>query len=150
MLLLRVADQHIRRDTKFISNATNHGQGQRTASCHHFRDARAASNEGFEVLSREPLLLHAKLDGGNRIGCIDTMMLRFVGINKSRKDIQFLPLRRVGLGSDEFGNSIHCQIVIGSQFELDESAYRSFSNATFVTSILSYSLCVPSQIISRI
>jgi hypothetical protein len=65
--LLRRTYQHLGGDAELLVQPPDHGNRQTSPAVQHFRHARPRADEWLEVLAGQPLLLHAKLDGCNRV-----------------------------------------------------------------------------------
>jgi hypothetical protein len=94
-------------------------------------DAGACANDLLQVPSREPLLLHAELNGLNGVRRVHRMVLRFIGVDEGRKHIQ-----AVTVGGSRLRGPA-----------LSGSALPQPSCCTSFTMILSYSLCVPIHLV---
>jgi hypothetical protein len=62
--------------------AADHRDRQSTAAVQDLGDARAGSDDGLQILAGEALLLHPELDGLNRIGGVDRMVLILIRIDQ--------------------------------------------------------------------
>jgi hypothetical protein len=74
--------------------ASDHANRQAALAVQNLRHARSRSDERFEVLAGEALLLHAELDRLDRIGRVHRIMLGLIGIDQRRQHIETVALRR--------------------------------------------------------
>src|SRR5450631_740552 len=81
-LIPRWADQHLGGNAETIMQAPYHANRQAALAVQDLRNARSRSDERFQVLAREALLLHAELDRLDRIGRLHWVMLGLVGIDQ--------------------------------------------------------------------
>lgn len=72
----------------------NHAQRESALAIEDFGDARAPAQNPFEILSRQPLLLHAEADGRDRIGRVDGVVLRLIGFDECRENVAAVTFRR--------------------------------------------------------
>jgi hypothetical protein len=68
--------------------APDHWHRQWAAARQHFIDAVQAADHGFEIARRQPLLVHAEFDRLDRIGGIDRVVPRLVGLHQGGQHIQ--------------------------------------------------------------
>ncbi len=68
--------------------AAYHADGEAPSAIQDLRDARTRTDEGFEILSRESLLLHAKFDRLDRIRWIHGEVLGLIGLDEGCKHIE--------------------------------------------------------------
>ena len=73
---------------------------------HHFGNAGPAANIRLYISTAQALLLHAKLNRTNRIGCIDLEGLCFISIHESGQYVQFVAFRVPGLTPASINASI--------------------------------------------
>src|SRR5262249_36155464 len=76
--------------------AANHRDRESALSVQDLGDPGARADDVFQVSSRKALLLHAELDGLDRVGRIHRIMLGLVRIDEGRKHIQPIALRSAG------------------------------------------------------
>jgi hypothetical protein len=77
--------------------ASDHANRQAALAVQNLRNARSRSDERFQVLTREALLLHAGLDRVDRIGRLHRIMLGLIGIDQRCEHIETVALRRAAL-----------------------------------------------------
>jgi len=95
------------------------------------------ADDRFEILSRQPLLLHPEPDSSNRIRSVNDVMLRFVGVYQSGQNTSSSPAGVSGAApmSSPIRQSLPRDL---PQSESMNWAYRCFSIGHSVTSILSF------------
>ena len=78
--------------------ATDHRDREPALSVQDLGDPSARADDLFQILSREPLLLHTELDRLDRIGRVHRVVLRLVRIDEGREHIQPIAFRSICLG----------------------------------------------------
>src|SRR6266481_2401960 len=91
------SDQDFCRDAKPLMQATDHRDREPALSVQDLGDPSARADDLFQILSREPLLLHTELDRLDRIGRVHRVVLRLVRIDEGREHIQPIAFRSIRL-----------------------------------------------------
>ena len=74
----------------------DHVESQRTLAGENFIDAIQAADGRYQILRRQPGLLHAELDGFHRIGMIDGEVFGFVGFDQRQQYLKSIAILRAG------------------------------------------------------
>lgn len=77
-----ISQQAFIRYVQALMQAFYHFQAQGTLVIQHFRDSSTAPDKNLQVFGRQPLLLHPELDGFNRIGRRNRVMLVLIGLDQ--------------------------------------------------------------------
>src|SRR5438132_4634256 len=81
-------DQYFCRDAEARVQTPDHADGQSAFTVEHLGDAGARADEFLQVPPGEALLLHTEFDRLDRIGWIQRVVFRLIGIDKGRKYIE--------------------------------------------------------------
>src|SRR5260370_31169121 len=111
-LIMRSPNQKIGGNAELRPDTADHRDRERPLARHYLRNTCPAADDRFEILSRQALLLHPEPDSSNRIGSVNNVMLRFVGVYQSGQNIQFLACRRIWWRPHEFSNpGNRCRVI---------------------------------------
>src|SRR5258708_5708283 len=92
---------------------TNHVKRQRTRTPHHLVNPRPLpddSDQGTEILSR---LFQAKLDGLNRIGLVNGVILTFVSFCERHQYVEFVAVRTCGGSAPQGFDAAQSTFIVG-------------------------------------
>src|SRR5579859_5074224 len=83
-------DEQVCRNSQSVPDAAHHVESQGPFASHHFGNAGPAANIRLYISTAQALLLHAKLNRTNWIGCIDLEGLCFISIHESGQYVQLV------------------------------------------------------------
>jgi len=66
-----------------------------------------------KTMRRKPLLLHAELDRLDRVGRIDRIVLRLVGVDQRREHVEAVAFARARFGSPQALDLLERVLVVG-------------------------------------
>ncbi|MNG13652.1 hypothetical protein D3C84_973420 [compost metagenome] len=75
----------------------DHRQGERALAVEHLIDAIASTDGRLQILCRQPGLLHAELDGLDRVGQVNREVLAFIGFGQGQQHLEAIAVRGVWL-----------------------------------------------------
>src|SRR5216683_7480718 len=164
------AHEHFERDAEIAREAPNHRQRQRAPAAEYLGNAALAADRRDQVDLLQPGLLHAELDGLDRVGQGHRMMLALIGLDEGGQNLEPVTLGRsrrrvkksidlaerqiiVGFGLD--GANIHGCVAPVSGLAVGHerhslhrgppSGNRRRASYAVSASIASYALCVPTN-----
>jgi hypothetical protein len=79
----------------------DHSQGERAFAVEDLGHSPPAAEDRLQIPARQALLFNSKRDGIDRIGQIDGVVGKLVGLDQSRQDIQPVSVRRATLCTPE-------------------------------------------------
>jgi len=80
--------------TQFAVQAPDHVERERAATVEYLRYPAAAAENQFKIAPGQPLLLHAELDGVDRIGRIDGIVRLLVSADEQQQDLAPIRIAR--------------------------------------------------------
>src|SRR5690625_803672 len=122
----------------------DHVQGEAALAAQHLVDAIGAADGGNQVPDCQTLLIHAEFDGLHWIWRSDGFVFRFIGLHQEKQNFEMIALRRAGLRLVvECGGQLSqgAPVIVISTDGMDIHA-----SSTVAASILSYSACVPTNL----
>ena len=131
--------QHIRRNPQVFVERARHRHRDRPPAGQDLRDLRTAPDEWDQVAPLQPRLLHAKLDGGHRVGISHRLAPALIQFDEVGQHVELPAIRRFRFRVHDLVDPGERGLVVGFGPNRPDVGHRHTSS-TFTAS---YSACVP-------
>lgn len=111
------ANQNFRRNTQAFVQFANHLYCQGSTAVEDLSNARPATDQWFEIPSREAPALHVVKQSVDRIRRLDRFMLRFEALDQHRQDIEAVSRGCPRFGLDESFDFLQRRSMVSPRFD---------------------------------